>query len=94
MELTAEKRQLIERVLGRKISAEEKGNVESFAGFSDFDKDEFRILQEDNLVLEISYIRYRLKDDVRFDAVVSYAASVIQHGTDVEKWEKSYFQKI
>ena len=92
MELKMEMKNSIERALGRKVLADEKGNVDSFADFSDLDKEEFRTLQETNLTMEISYIRYRLKRDVHISDAISYASSVIHQGMDVKKWEKSHFK--
>jgi len=79
-------------ILGRKVSANEEGNVDSFVHFSDQDKEDFKIIRKENVLLEISFIRYRLKGSVKTAAIASYATDVVQHGMDVEEWEKDYFK--
>lgn len=76
----------ISRVLGRELSASEKGLVPSFSDFLPADVDEFARLGRANGIYAISYIRFRIREGVGLGAVHSYFIDVVQGAKSVEDW--------
>ncbi len=78
--------QLLEKMLGRNVQANEQGGVESFLDFTDTDLKEFRILSSRNIIITVAYIRYRLKGKTSLRAAASYCDMVVRNGISVEEW--------
>lgn len=86
--ISADTLQKIGLVLGRDILAVEEDTVGSFAEFSEKDVSDFRQLLSRSGILAISHIRYKLKSREDLNVVVSFLATVVEHGIPVEEWER------
>lgn len=89
MDLSADLHKKISLILGKEVLLGEQGNVASFAEFTESDIAEIRLLESKSGILAISYIRFRLQDNVALNRVVSYYSSVIQQGLSVKDWMQS-----
>jgi hypothetical protein len=78
--------QKIGLVLGRDISPIEESTVGSLAEFSEKDVSDFRQLLSCSGILAVSYIRYKLSSRENLGEVVSFLATVVEHGIPVEEW--------
>ncbi len=76
----------ISMILERNIDASERGSVNSFHEFSDLDMADFRTLMRAGGIYAISYIRFKLRDNIELNTVVSYYAAVVEQSIPVNEW--------
>lgn len=74
------------RLLGRDISATEKGTVVSFAAFTEADFAEIRKLGKRGDLLAIAYISFRLKPNIGISKVGFFYSSVFKEGMPLQSW--------
>ena len=63
-----------------------EGEVGSFSDFSQADMDEFKAIGENNGVVAINYINFRLKGGASLSDLSSFYELVVRQGRSIEWW--------
>ena len=88
--LTESEKNSIEKILQRKITEEERGNIQSILELSSADLEDIRALLQKYSVMAGKYVRYRVREATSVGKAKSFCDFVVTRGRTIEEWSMMY----